>query len=222
MSSFNIAEKFISINGEGRRAGQLAVFIRFFGCNLRCSYCDTAWAWSFDKPGEKLSAEEIYQFIKQTGVINVTLTGGEPLLQPGIMELLGLLAADSALSVEIETNGSQLLEPVLALDNRPILTVDYKLPSSGMESKMRPEELTKLDKHDVVKFVCGSQVDLQRAANVISELQLISSTNVYLSPVWGAIDALAIVEFMKGNRLNGVNLQLQLHKFIWPPEARGV
>ena len=66
---YNIAEKFVSINGEGQRAGQLAVFIRFFGCNLRCAYCDTAWAWEFDQPGERLSADEIYQFIKQSGEI---------------------------------------------------------------------------------------------------------------------------------------------------------
>ena len=219
---YNIAEKFVSINGEGRRAGQLAVFIRFFGCNLRCAYCDTAWAWDFTQPGERLTADEIYQFIRQTGVYNVTLTGGEPLLQPDILPLLQRLTADPELSVEIETNGSQPLAPILALPHRPILTVDYKLPGSGMENQMQPQELRRLDKRDVVKFVCGSPADLQRAAEVIHRLRLISSTNVYLSPVWGQIGPAAMVEFMKINQLNGVNLQLQMHKFIWPPEARGV
>ncbi len=219
---YNIAEKFVSINGEGQRAGQLAVFIRFFGCNLRCAYCDTAWAWEFDQPGERLSADEIYQFIKQSGVFNVTLTGGEPLLQPDILPLLQHLTADPQLSMEIETNGSQPLAAVLALPRRPILTVDYKLPGSGMENHMQPQELTQLDKRDVVKFVCGSLDDLQRAAEIIRQLRLISSTNVYLSPVWGQIAPADMVEFMKQNALNGVNLQLQMHKFIWPPEARGV
>ena len=87
---------------------------------------------------------------------------------------------------------------------------------------MQPQELRRLDKRDVVKFVCGSPADLQRAAEVIHRLRLISSTNVYLSPVWGQIEPAAMVEFMKINQLNGVNLQLQMHKFIWPPEARGV
>ena len=222
MTSYNLAEKFVSINGEGRRAGQLAVFIRFYGCNLRCSYCDTAWAWQSDTPGERLTADEIYQYIQQTGVVNVTLTGGEPLQQPDILPLLRLLAADPVLSVEIETNGSQPLAQVLALPNRPILTVDYKLPDSGMESHMQPQELATLDRRDVVKFVCSSPNDLQRAADIIAEFRLLNHTNVYFSPVWGKIEPAAMVEFMRQNRLNGVNLQLQLHKFIWPPEARGV
>lgn len=226
MPSYNIAEKFVSINGEGRRAGQLAVFIRFFGCNLRCSYCDTAWAWPdnipTNGPGEQLSNDEIYQFIKQSKVRNVTLTGGEPLRQPHILTLLEQLAADKDLFVEIETNGSQPLGPVLALANRPALTVDYKLPGSGMEEKMRQQELTLLDKQDVVKFVCGSPADLQRAEQIIRQLRLIDKVGVYLSPVWGQIEPAAMVEFMRQKQLNGVNLQLQLHKFIWPPEARGV
>ena len=110
MPSYNIAEKFVSINGEGRRAGQLAVFIRFFGCNLRCSYCDTAWAWPdnipTNGPGEQLSNDEIYQFIKQSKVRNVTLTGGEPLRQPHILTLLEQLQA--GLAAELQEQGWQL------------------------------------------------------------------------------------------------------------------
>ena len=136
--------------------------------------------------------------------------------------MLEQLAADKDLFVEIETNGSQPLGPVLALANRPALTVDYKLPGSGMEEKMRPQELTLLDKQDVVKFVCGSPADLQRAEQIIRQLRLIDKVGVYLSPVWGQIEPAAMVEFMRQKQLNGVNLQLQLHKFIWPPEARGV
>ncbi len=87
---------------------------------------------------------------------------------------------------------------------------------------MRPQELTLLDKQDVVKFVCGSPADLQRAEQIIRQLRLIDKVGVYLSPVWGQIEPAAMVEFMRQKQLNGVNLQLQLHKFIWPPEARGV
>ncbi len=157
--------------------------------------------------------------------LSMSVSGGniiEDLLQPDILPLLQHLTADPQLSVEIETNGSQPLAAVLALPLRPILTVDYKLPGSGMENHMQPQELTQLDKRDVVKFVCGSLDDLQRAAEIIRQLRLISSTNVYLSPVWGQIAPADMVEFMKQNALNGVNLQLQMHKFIWPPEARGV
>ena len=85
---YNVVEKFVSINGESKFAGQLAVFIRFRGCNLNCVYCDTKWANTADAPAEQMTKEEIYDYIKSTGVRNVTLTGGEPLLQKGIQELL--------------------------------------------------------------------------------------------------------------------------------------
>jgi 7-carboxy-7-deazaguanine synthase len=225
MSEFRVAEKFVSINGEGMRAGQLAVFIRFCGCNLRCSYCDTAWAWEFDAPDmsfEVMTAEEILAYIRGTGVLNVTLTGGEPLNRPGILDLLRLLAADEALSVEIETNGSQDLAEICKLTNRPHLTVDYKLPGSGMERHMHLPSFALLDERDVVKFVCGSAADLERACEIMRELALVERTNVYLSAVFGRIEPAEIVEFMKDKRLNGVNFQLQMHKFIWPPDMKGV
>lgn len=219
---FRVAERFVSINGEGRRAGQLAVFIRLAGCNLRCSYCDTAWAWDYDAPAELMTAEEILEYIRECGVVNVTLTGGEPLSQPGIGELLALLAADDTISVEIETNGSVDVSAVCTLANRPRLTMDYKLPSSGMEGRMLTANFACLDECDVVKFVCGSREDLERALAVMREFDLIGRVGVYLSPVFGRIDPAEMVEFISRHRLNGVNMQLQLHKFIWPPDMRGV
>ena len=105
MSTYQVVEKFVSINGEGRRAGELAAFIRFKGCNLQCSYCDTSWA---NEPGcesERLTEEEILSWIRETGVKNVTLTGGEPLLQKDIRDLIHLLLK-AGLQVEIETNGA--------------------------------------------------------------------------------------------------------------------
>ncbi len=221
MQTYKVAEKFVSINGEGRHAGQLAVFIRFCGCNLRCSYCDTAWAWEEDSPKEMLSVDEICEYIRQSGISRVTLTGGEPLGQTGIMELLKRLAA-MPVQVEIETNGSQPLAGVLVMPQRPELTVDYKLPGSGMEAQMRKDDLRLLDKRDVVKFVCIDAADLERALAVMRSLELPQTTNVYLSAVWGELKPADMVEFMRRHRLNDVNLQLQMHKFIWPPDARGV
>jgi len=220
---FDVAEKFVSINGEGTRAGQLAVFIRFTGCNLRCSYCDTLWA--ADKKtasAAKMSAKDIYDYIKQTGVKNVTLTGGEPLIQENIHELLEIISEDRELYCEIETNGSVDLKPFCDIENRPSFTMDYKLPSSNMEQFMFMKNFCLLDKRDTVKFVSGSIQDLKKAKEVMEEYNLIGRVNVYISPVFGAIEPKEIVDFMIENNLNNVNLQLQMHKIIWDPDMKGV
>ena len=133
---FKVVERFVSINGEGRRSGQLAIFIRFAGCNLNCSYCDTLWANEKDVSYELISSKDIYDYIKSQKIKNVTLTGGEPLMQKGIVELLKVLSKDKELYVEIETNGSVLLDEFLDIENSPSFTMDYKLPSSNMENKM--------------------------------------------------------------------------------------
>ncbi|AHM55981.1 organic radical activating enzyme [Peptoclostridium acidaminophilum DSM 3953] len=220
---YNVVEKFASINGEGAKTGQLAVFIRFAGCNLSCSYCDTKWANEADVKAEKMSAQDIHEYIQSTGISNVTLTGGEPLNQYGIMELLQRLAEDSSIDVEIETNGSIDIEPFLNISpRRPSFTLDYKLGSSGMESYMDIENLTCVSKRDAVKFVVGSFDDIDRAKDVIEEYELDKKTRVYFSPVFGEIDPVEIVEYMKSHYMNGVSLQLQLHKFIWDSDKRGV
>lgn len=219
---YNVAEIFVSINGEGTRAGQLAVFVRFQGCNLCCSYCDTQWANQPDTPCRTMTAAEIKAEIYKTGVRNVTLTGGEPLKQEHILELLELLAQDNQLHVEIETNGSVPLAPFLNMENRPSMTMDYKLPSSGMEASMCLDNLALLQKQDTVKFVSGSIADLERARAVIDEYDLTQRCAVYLSPVFGQLQPEIMVEFLKQHRMNGVTLQLQLHKIIWDPNARGV
>lgn len=220
--TYPIAESFVSINGEGTKAGQPAVFIRFTGCNLRCSYCDTRWANEENASHTQMTAEEIYAYIKSTGIKNVTITGGEPLIQNGITELLCILAGDRELYIEIETNGSADLSPFADMKNRPSFTMDYKLPSSGMEKHMLTGNFRFLDTRDTVKFVSGSITDLERAKEVIYEFSLDHRTNVYISPVFGKIKPSEIVEFMLKNKMNGVNMQLQIHKFIWPPDMRGV
>lgn len=222
MARYKVVEIFTSINGEGRRAGQLALFIRFQKCNLHCSYCDTRWANTDSAAYTEMTEDELYDEIKKSGIRNITLTGGEPLLQPEIDVLLHKLAADDALSVEIETNGSISIEEFSRLKNPPLFTVDYKLPGSGMEKYMKVENFAYLKPEDTVKFVAGSRQDLERAREVIAGFQLTKKCSVYISPVFGAIAPAEIVEFMKQYRLNGVNLQLQLHKIIWDPQQRGV
>lgn len=219
---FKVVEKFVSINGEGLLCGQLAVFIRLAGCNLNCSYCDTMWANEKDVHFEYMSSSEIYEYIKSTGVKNITLTGGEPLLQEGIIELLDGLSKDKELHVEIETNGSVNLNKFKNLKNPPSFTMDYKLPSSNMEDKMYLDNLNYLNKKDTIKFVSGSLEDLQKAKYIIDKFSLIEKTNIYISPVFGKISMDGIVEFMKDNKLNGITLQVQLHKVIWDQSERGV
>jgi 7-carboxy-7-deazaguanine synthase len=221
MRCFRVAEKFISINGEGSRAGELAVFLRFCGCNLNCGYCDTRWANTSDVKYELISAEELVAYVKSTGVKNVTLTGGEPLLQTDIAYLIELLG-ESGSEVEIETNGSVPLKNIVSLSPRPAVTADYKLPSSGMEKYMLTENFAYLTLRDAVKFVVGDICDLVRAEEIINVYELTDRCRVYFSPVFGKIKPEEIAEFMKARKLNGVRLQLQLHKIIWDPDMRGV
>lgn len=220
--AFKVCEKFVSINGEGIKAGQLSVFIRFKGCNLDCSYCDTKWANEKDAEFESMTIEDIVNYIKETSVRNVTLTGGEPLLQPGIAGLIKNLK-EIGLNVEIETNGAVDLKPFCSDETRPdCFTMDYKLPSSGMEDSMLTDNFFYLRDSDCVKFVAGSEDDLEKALKVIREYDLTNRCHVYISPVFGSIEAVRIVEFMIKNVLNNVNLQIQMHKVIWNPEERGV
>ena len=145
METFQLAEHFISINGEGQCAGELALFLRFAGCNLRCDWCDTAWACGKDAPHEDVTLRQIEQIAADAaaqGVRNVTLTGGEPLLQKHIANAIRMLA-DMGLHTEIETNGAVPLEPFLHCGG--VFTMDYKLPSSKMEQHMH---------------VCGMEITL--------------------------------------------------------------
>ena len=219
---FKVVEKFVSINGEGRLCGQLAIFIRFAGCNLNCSYCDTTWANEKNVSYDSMSSMDIYEYIKSTKVKNITLTGGEPLLQNGILELLEVLSKDTELSVEIETNGSVLINKFCNIKNPPSFTMDYKLPSSNMEDKMDLANFEYLTKNDTVKFVCGSSDDLSKSKYIIDKYNLIDKASVYISPVFGEINISDMVDFMKYNNMNNVNLQIQIHKIIWDKNKRGV
>lgn len=221
---FNIIEKFLSVDGEGPSSGELATFIRFQGCNLRCSWCDTVYSWQKENINERLNAQEIYDYIKSNKVNNVTLTGGEPLIQKNIDELLRLLDDDSNLNIHIETNGSIDIEPFKKKYTRGNISyiVDFKLPSSKMSSYMNYNNINMISKNDVYKFVIGNMDDLKKAYEIIHVYELASKCQVYLSPVTGSIEMSDIVEFMKDKNMNKVRLQVQLHKIIWDKDARGV
>lgn len=221
MDGFLVVEKFVSINGEGTRAGELAVFLRFFRCNLNCSFCDTRWANADDAGARRMTTKQLLEYVKSAGITNVTLTGGEPLLQENMPELITELG-NAGFDVEIETNGSVPLKEFASLPVRPHFTMDYKLPGSGMEEFMCLENFACLAHGDTVKFVAGDLRDLNRAAEIIRDYDLTSRCHVYLSPVFGRLHPDAMVEFMKERRLNRVRLQLQLHKYIWDPDRRGV
>lgn len=219
-----VVEKFVSINGEGKKAGQLAVFIRFKGCNLDCSYCDTKWANVYNAEFTEQSPQDIVDYIKSTKVNNVTLTGGEPTLQKDFHSLLELLSKESNLSVEIETNGATDISKFCDIENRASFTMDYKSPSSNMENNMILSNFNYLDKskNDVVKFVVGSIEDLNKMVEIIEKYSLKDKCYIYVSAVFDKIELSTIVDFMKNNNLNDVSMQLQMHKFIWNALERGV
>ncbi len=218
-NKFPIAEIFDSIDGEGKRTGLMATFVRFAGCNLRCSYCDTAYALREEDAAERLTEDELLARIRAYPWKRVTLTGGEPLLQP-IASLCAALGKEGY-ECNIETNGA-----VPLLEQRPphlFYTMDWKCPDSGMEGAMREENFARLAACDVVKFVVGSRRDLCAMERVVRRrLSGPGAPRGYVSPVFGQIEPRALVEFVREKRLADVTVQVQLHKVIWPPDMRGV
>ena len=214
-----VIELFLSVNGEGLKSGELATFVRFAGCNLRCPYCDTKYSYENPKYIE-MSIDEIISKIESFKAYNVTLTGGEPLIQKDIDILIKKLS-DKGYRVELETNGSVDISKYVGLKG-VAFTLDYKGPTSLMEDKMLLDNYKYLTKNDVVKFVCGSTKDLEKARDIILKYKLDETTNPFLSPVFGEISLEGMVDFMKENNLNHVRLQLQIHKIIWDKDKRGV
>jgi len=214
-----VIEKFVSINGEGLKQGELALFIRFKGCNLRCSYCDTKY--SFINPVYKEETiDELMEYVNKMNINNITLTGGEPLIQNDINILIERLIKNGN-HVEIETNGSIDISNFINNDNISY-TLDYKLPTSLMEDSMNVCNYKYINKKDSVKFVCGNLEDLNKMKEIINTYDLIKKTNCIVSPVFNMIKLEDIVNYLIDNNLNGVKMQLQIHKFIWDPNKRGV
>ena len=214
-----VVEIFESIDGEGIFAGFPATFIRLYGCNLRCSYCDSEYSFSGNNYTE-MAIEDIVQKAQQYNHKHITLTGGEPLIHKDVEKLIRALAGRN-FKVNIETNGAVDISSYLKKRN-VLFTLDYKCPSSGMEDKMLAGNFLNVRKCDVVKLVVENSDDLNTAEKIIKEYNLNENCNVFLSPVFGKIEPVEIVDFILKRHLEGVRVQLQLHKYIWDPNQRGV
>lgn len=216
--SLKISEIFFSIQGEGTRAGLPCIFVRTHGCGLRCSWCDTPYALSHRQGGQTMSFAEIREEIERYDCRFVEFTGGEPLEQPASVDLMGEFL-DDGYTVAVETGGHV---DIGICDPRTIRIVDMKAPDSGMTKRNRYENLDLLTDRDEVKFVCASLDDYRWSRTLILDHDLVSRTAaVLISPVFGAVDPRTLVDAILADRLD-VRFQLQMHKFIWDPEARGV
>lgn len=214
---FKVVEIFKSIEGEGPRAGYPTTFIRLYGCNLECSYCDSQYACTGDNYTE-MSINDILGKVLELGVKRVTLTGGEPLLDPEVKHLLWALDTHY-FEVNVETNGSIGIAPYKHF-MRAFFTIDYKSISSGMSAAMTPAAYRHAGKGDVIKFVVGSIEDLNEMHRFIKEVKPVAQ--LYVSPVFGQIEPKEIVEYLLKHGISNVRVQLQLHKIIWPVDMRGV
>ena len=209
-----VVEIFKSIDGEGIRVGYPVTFIRLAGCNLRCNYCDTKYSYEDEKFTE-MTPQEIYNQVYKLGGKRITLTGGEPLIHKDVKVLVDLLI-QKGYEVNIETNGS--VDITLFLDKHTIITMDYKCAGSGMEDKMLLDNISKLRKQDVLKFVVSDDNDLDTVQRIYQN----TKATVYISPVFGRIEPKQIVEYMLEHNMENCRVQVQLHKIIWNPEERGV
>lgn len=221
MTLFPLSEKFVSLNGEGTHSGKLAAFLRMSGCNLNCSYCDTKWSQDSQSATEHLSLEAITSWIIAEKVQYVTLTGGEPLLQPNIQLLIqGLF--ELGVHLDIETNGTIDPEPFRIKDDFPHFFVDYKTIHSGMNDFMNPHAFKHLKPKDIIKCVVCHTEDLEDILLRLKKGDWSPQANIYLSPCFDQIDPLKLVDFIHENRSLPLTLQLQLHKILWHPHQRGV
>ncbi len=209
-----INEIFHSIQGESSHSGRPCVFVRLTGCNLRCTYCDTTYA--FDD-GSEMTIGRILQEVRNYGCRLVEVTGGEPLAQDNVHHLLTSLC-DEGFEVLLETGGSLDISPV---DQRVKRIVDFKCPSSGMMKKNLWENVRRLTEKDEVKFVIGTREDYEWSKAAIAEHGIGGRCPILMSPVFGELEPVQLAGWILEDRLD-VRFQLQLHKFIWSPETRGV
>jgi 7-carboxy-7-deazaguanine synthase len=210
-----INEIFHSIQGESTHAGRRCVFVRLTACDLRCSWCDTPYAFH---EGRKMSLDEVVAEVERHDCDTVELTGGEPLLQREVYPLIDRLLERGKL-VLIETGGHISLERVPAAV-RTIM--DVKCPGSGEAGRTDWSNLDRLDDNDEVKFVIRDRADYEYARDVVRRHALETKVHAVLfSPVHGVMDPRTLSEWVLGDRLP-VRVQLQVHKYIWTPETRGV
>jgi len=209
-----IHEIYHSIQGESTFAGLPCVFVRFAVCNLRCVWCDTPHAF---REGRLLSLDEVLAQVQRFSCRLVEITGGEPLLQPEVHPLMTALA-DAGYTVLLETSGA---EDIAAVDPRVRIIMDLKCPDSGEAAANRWENLDRLKPCDEIKFVIASRGDFDWAVRMIRQHRLDQRWNLLLSPAFGAVTPRDLAEWLLTAGITA-RLQLQLHKYIWPPEMRGV
>ena len=210
-----INEIFYSIQGESTRAGEPCVFVRLTACDLRCSWCDTPYAFH---EGQKMSIDEVAAAVAKHNCSLVEITGGEPLLQEDVYPLMDRLLSTGH-TVMLETGGHR---PIDRVPRSVLKIVDVKCPGSGEAAKNDWTNLDRLAPHDQVKFVVKDRADYEYAREVIERYRLPQRAQaILMSPVHGVLDPQMLAEWMLADHLPA-RLQLQLHKFIWEPNTRGV
>ena len=246
----NVIEIFASIDGEGSRQGLLTTFLRLHDCNIRCSYCDTTYSYGIDSVFTEMTAAEVADVIESLGNHRITINGGEPLLQEAaVVELIDELNRRKAETMQDNTSGqagSTCIIDIDKFDKREMLnnslydfnietngtiipsfhrdnvwfTYDYKTPSSLAEESMNIDIFKVATERDLIKFVVGSPEDLDCMRRIIDQYP--TAAQIYVSPVWGQIEAVLIIDYMKAYNLQNVRFQLQIHKFVWDPDTKGV
>jgi len=214
--NLRVNEIFYSIQGESSFAGFPCIFVRLTGCNLRCSYCDTQYAY---QEGKELSLDVIIKQIEKYRCSLVEITGGEPLIQEETPLLISNLL-DKGYRVLLETNGSL---DVSMIDRRCVRIIDIKLPGSGEAHRNFLENLNELHDKDELKFVIGGQNDYVYAKEILNRIpeDLSEKIVINFSPLWGMLEPALLADWILNDRL-AVRLNIQLQKIIWPPGMRGV
>ena len=213
-NTLKINEIFKSIQGESTHMGLPCAFIRLTSCNLRCTYCDTEYSFY---EGKDMTLEKIIGTIVPMKTKLVEITGGEPMLQENVIPLMNKLIKMNYI-VLLETSGAISLKNV---PKKVKKIVDFKCPSSGMQDKNLWTILDELNKEDEIKFVIGDKIDYQWTKKIIEKYQLNKKWTVLLSPVFDKLSLEELSEWILSDNFD-VRLQLQMHKYIWNPEERGV
>jgi len=209
-----IAEIFYSLQGESTFAGLPCVFVRLSGCNLQCTWCDTAYA--NDHPAE-MSVDDIMEHVSRWPCRLVEVTGGEPLLQPAVHQLIAGLCSQGY-EVLLETSGA---EDISGVDPRVHRIMDIKCPGSGMGAHNRGENLSHLTANDQIKMIIAGRTDYEWARDLIREKQLDRICPVLMAPAFGRVSNTDLAQWILEDHLP-VRYQLQLHKYIWPADWKGV
>ena len=210
MAQCRITEIFYSLQGETRTVGLPTVFVRLTGCPLRCTYCDTAYAFH---GGEKMDISDIVAKVSSYNPRYITVTGGEPLAQPSCRELLSELA-DLSSEVSLETSGAM---DISSIDQRIVTVMDLKTPVSGEESKNRYANIELLKRHDQIKFVICDRADYDWACQKLNEYDLANRCEVLFSPIHGELNAAELADWIITDNLP-VRMQIQIHKYLWGDE----